>query len=121
MRRATLSLLAVLAFAACGLLLALGLLTPLAAAISLAVMAVAGVSVHWKGGFFLAKGGYGYTLVLGLAALSLAFTGPGALSLDAVFGLPFAGARWGLAALAVGAIGGALPLLTRRQVAAPAA
>jgi putative oxidoreductase len=104
-----------------GLLLALGLLTPVAAGITVAVMAVAAVSVHWKSGFFLAKNGYEYTLVLGLAALSLAFTGPGAFSLDALLGLPFAGARWGLAALAVGVIGGALPLLTRRRVAAPAA
>ena len=48
--------------------------------------------------------------MLGLAALSLAFTGPGALSLDALLGLPLAGARWGLAALAAGAIGGILPL-----------
>src|SRR5688572_25929306 len=77
-----------------GVLLALGLLTPIAAGIVVAVMLVAAVTVHSKGGFFLSKGGYEYTLVLGLAALSLAFTGPGALSLDALFGLPFAGARW---------------------------
>jgi putative oxidoreductase len=98
-----------------GLLLALGLLTPLAAAVALAVMAVAGISVHWKAGFFATQGGYEYTLVIGLAALSLAFTGPGALSLDSLLGLELAGARWGLAALAAGAIGGALPLLMRRQ------
>src|SRR4029453_1279034 len=41
-----------------GLLLALGLFTPLAAAIVFSVMVVAGVSVHLKKGFFLAQGGY---------------------------------------------------------------
>jgi putative oxidoreductase len=104
-----------------GLLLALGLLTPVAAAVTFAVMAVAAISVHWKAGFFATQGGYEYTLVLGLAALSLAFTGPGALSLDAALGLSFAGARWGLGALAVGVIGGALPLVTRKHTAHSAA
>jgi putative oxidoreductase len=103
-----------------GLLLALGLFTPAAAAVTLAVMGVAAVSVHWKAGFFASQGGYEYTLVLGLAALSLAFTGPGALSLDAALGVQFAGARWGLAALAVGLAGTVLPLVTRRHTA-PAA
>src|SRR5258708_6425024 len=41
-----------------GLLLALGLLTPLAAAIVFAVMLVAAVSAHVKRGFFLASGGF---------------------------------------------------------------
>src|SRR5947208_30965 len=50
-----------------GLLLALGLFTPVAAAVVFAVMLVAGVSVHLKKGFFLASGGYEYTLVLGVA------------------------------------------------------
>lgn len=100
-----------------GLLLALGLLTPVAAAAYFAVMAVAGISVHRKAGFFAQQGGYEYTLVLGLAALSLAFTGPGALSLDALLGLTFSGARWGLAALAAGTVGFLLPLSTRRRQA----
>src|ERR1700690_726734 len=55
-----------------GLLLALGLATPAAAAAGFAVMVVAGVSAHFRQGFFLQKGGYEYTLVLGLASLSLA-------------------------------------------------
>ena len=60
-----------------GLLLALGLLTPLAAALSLSVMVVAAVSVHMKNGFFITKNGVEYNLVFGVAALTLAFTGPG--------------------------------------------
>src|SRR5574339_301278 len=61
-----------------GLLLALGLFTPLAAAIVLSVMIVAAVSVHVRQGFFITSGGFEYNLVLGIAGLALAFTGPGA-------------------------------------------
>ena len=55
-------------------------------------MLVAAVSVHVKQGFFITSGGFEYNLVLGVAGLVLAFTGPGALSLDALFGLTVTGA-----------------------------
>src|SRR5229473_1205924 len=70
-----------------GLLLALGFLTPAAAA-AFSVMLVAGVSVHLNQGFFVTSGGYEYTLVLGVAGLTVAFTGPGSLSLDARSDIP---------------------------------
>jgi putative oxidoreductase len=104
-----------------GLFLAVGLLTPAAAAAVVAVMLVAAVSVHLKGGFFLQGGGYEYTLVLGAAALALAFTGPGALSLDQALGLSWSGETWGLGALAAGLIGGAVPLVTRKMPGTSAA
>jgi putative oxidoreductase len=97
-----------------GLLLALGLFTPIAAAIVFSVMLVAGVSAHLKQGFFLAKGGYEYTLVLGIAGLTLAFTGPGELSLDALAGHPMSGGLPGVAALIIGVAGAALQLAQRR-------
>jgi putative oxidoreductase len=97
-----------------GLFLAGGFLTPAAAAAAVAVMLVATVSVHIKHGFFAHNGGYEYTLVLGGAALALAFTGPGALSLDRALGISWSGDAWGLAALAAGLTGGAVPLLTRK-------
>jgi putative oxidoreductase len=97
-----------------GLFLAVGLLTPAAAAAVVAVMLVAGVSVHLKGGFFLQGGGYEYTMVLGAAALALAFTGPGPISLDRALGISWSGETWGLGALAAGVIGGAVPLATRK-------
>jgi putative oxidoreductase len=97
-----------------GLLLALGLATPAAAAAVIGVMLVAGFSVHFEKGFFLQRGGYEYTLILGVAALSVAFTGPGALSLDALLGLSRGGAQWGLGALLVGLAGGAVQLAGRR-------
>jgi putative oxidoreductase len=98
-----------------GLLLALGLLTPVAGALILALMLVAALAVHAKGGFFLTSGGYEYNLVLAVAGISLAFTGPGQFSVDALLGLPLTGLSWGLAALIVGLAGGAVQLAGRRQ------
>src|SRR5207245_11589667 len=97
-----------LAETAGGLLLALGFATPLAAAMIVAVMFVAAMSVHLKQGFFITKQGYEYTMILAVAALSVAFTGPGSLSLDAMVGVRDAGPAWGLAALRFGVAGGAL-------------
>src|SRR3977135_3150827 len=114
------ALFAGLAETGAGLLLALGLLTPVAAAVALAVMVVAGVSAHAKKGFFAHNGGYEDTLILGIAALSIAFTGPGSLSLDALLGVQDAGAGWGRVALVVGLAAAAVQLAQRR-VPAPAA
>jgi putative oxidoreductase len=101
-----------------GLLLAIGVATPLAASVVLAVMLVAGVSAHASRGFFLVNGGYEYTLVLGVCGLTAAFTGPGAISLDAALGLQLDGALWGAAAALVGLAGGLVQLGGRRPVAA---
>jgi putative oxidoreductase len=97
-----------------GLFLAAGFLTPAAAAAVVAVMLVAAVSVHIEKGFFAHNGGYEYTLILGIAALSFAFTGPGPLSVDAVLGVQDAGAGWGLAALVVGLVGAGVQLAQRQ-------
>jgi len=64
------ALFAGLAETAGGLLLALGLATPVAAAMLIAVMVVAAVSAHLKHGFFAHNQGYEYTLVLATAALT---------------------------------------------------
>jgi putative oxidoreductase len=106
-----------------GLLLALGLLTPLAAALLFSVMLVATLTVHSKKGFFGQNGGYEYTLVLGVAALSIAFTGPGSLSVDALVGHYLSGTPWGAAALFVGVFGAVMSLIpatrgTTQQTAA---
>ena len=105
--------LAGLAEAGGGVLLAAGFLTPVAVAAIIAVMLVAGVSVHLEKGFFAHQGGYEYTLVLASVALAVAFTGPGTLSVDHALGISWAGEASGLAALGAGAIGGALPLVVR--------
>lgn len=104
-----------------GVLFALGLVTPVASALILSVMLVAAVSAHVKQGFFLAAGGYEYNLVLGAAAVAVAFTGAGALSIDALIGDPFTGEVWGLGALAVAVVGAASQLAQRHQAGAPQA
>ena len=99
-----------------GLLLALGLFTPLASALLFSVMFVATVTVHIKKGFFAQNGGYEYTLVLGVAAISVAFTGPGSLSLDTLLGHYLSGTLWGAAALVVGVLGAVVALVQRTPV-----
>ena len=99
-----------------GLLLALGLFTPLASALLFSVLFVAAVTVHIKKGFFAQNGGYEYTLVLGVAAISVAFTGPGSLSLDTLLGHYLSGTLWGAAALVVGVLGAVGALVQRTRV-----
>jgi putative oxidoreductase len=96
-----------------GASLALGLLTPFAAALVLAVMIVAIASAHAGKGLFTENGGYEYPLTIAAVATALAFSGPGAFSLDRLAGLSFAGAKWGLVAIAL-AVAGALPPLLGR-------
>ena len=105
-----------------GVLLAIGLATPLAAAIVASVMIVAAAIAHVKNGFFITSGGYEYNVVLGVAALAVAFTGPGALSIDALFGYSEGGVVPGLSALAIAVIGATGQLASRRlPQAVPAA
>jgi putative oxidoreductase len=99
-----------------GLLLAFGFLTPLGAALIASVMVVAAITVHAKNGFFITSGGYEFNFVLGAAALSVAFTGPGAISIDTLAGLDLSGVAWGIGA-AVVAIVGAAGQLAQRQLA----
>jgi putative oxidoreductase len=101
-----------------GLLLALGLATPLAAMLCFSVMLVATLSVHIKNGFFIMKQGYEYNLVLGLSALSLAFMGPGRFSLDDLLGFYHSGFYIGLGALIVGVVGSLAQLAMRKRPAA---
>ena len=101
-----------------GLLLALGLFTPLAASLVISSMIVAAFSMHWQNGLWLTNGGYEYTLAIGAVAAALGLTGPGAVSLDAALGLTFPTALFLLAATG-GAAAAATALMTR-SVPAPA-
>ena len=78
-----------------GVLLAVGLLTPFAAAGFVGVMLVAVWTVHRGKGFFLTGGGWEYNLILAAVAVGVAVAGPGRWSLDDALGLHF-GAGWGL-------------------------
>ncbi|GGR01333.1 DoxX family protein [Streptomyces netropsis] len=95
-----------------GLGLALGLLTPLAAAAVLGTM-INALDVTWDGGFFLPKG-VEFTLLVAVAATSLALTGPGRYAADHY--LPVLRANrlaYGVAAIALALVAGAVVLLIR--------
>ena len=70
-----------------GVLLMLGLLTPFASAAIVAVMLVAGYTVHRDNGFMIVKDGWEYTFVVALVAAFVAMLGPGEYSLDNVVGI----------------------------------
>jgi putative oxidoreductase len=95
-----------------GILLALGLLTPVGAVAVLSAMLVA-MLVHFKNGFFAAGKGIELPFLFAAAALGIAFTGPGAVSLDALLGLHVfeqPAVVWALLVLAVIGAGGTLAL-----------
>ncbi len=67
-----------------GVLLFLGLFSPLGSLGIIASMLVAIVEVHWSKGFWNTKGGIEFPLTNIAGALTLAFTGSGKYSLDSV-------------------------------------
>jgi putative oxidoreductase len=89
-----------------GALLALGLLSPLAAVMLIAVMTVAILTVHAKNGLWNSDGGMEFNLTLIAAAFAIAAVGAGSWSLDSALNLDVAGTGWGLAALGTGILGG---------------
>lgn len=95
-------------------LLAAGLLTPLAGAVLAAVMVVA-CSVHWPYGVWAAQRGYELPLTFGVVGATLALTGAGGWSLDAVLDLNLPGWTAG-AALAVCLAGSAALIVARTAV-----
>jgi putative oxidoreductase len=107
-----------------GLLFALGLLTPLAAAGLIGMMVSALVVVHRRNGLWVSNGGYEYNLVLIAAAAAVAITGPGGWALDEALGWDAPATGWRLAAIALGLVAGllvALPALTAPRADAGAA
>src|SRR5215207_4551365 len=89
-----------------GLLLVLGLFTPLAAAMLIGTMVVAVITVHWSKGVWSTEGGYEYNAVLMAVAFAVTAVGPGNWSLDHALSLDLNGTGWALAALAAGLLGG---------------
>jgi putative oxidoreductase len=97
-----------------GLLIAVGLVTPIAAAGLIAVMTAAVLTVHIKNGFFVTNQGYEYNLVLAAAVFALAGIGAGQWSLDHALGIDLTGTGWALAALGAGLLGGIGAVLSSR-------
>ncbi|MGO4613649.1 DoxX family protein [Nocardia sp. 2YAB30] len=94
-----------------GVLLLLGLLTPLAAAIVLGTM-INVINTTWHGGLLTGKG-YEMGLLFAAAATAIAFTGPGKFSLDA--GRPWQrqGFVWGVGAVIIAVVAAVLTLILK--------
>ena len=105
-----------------GLLTAAGFFGPAGPALIVSVMIVAAVTVHWSHGVFAQNNGIELPLLYAAGAATLALAGPGALSLDAAFGLT---GLWSPAivwsVLAAGIVGGFANLALRRTPATVAA
>lgn len=104
---------------AVGVLLVVGLLTGFAAAGVIGIMFVAFWTVHRAAGFFITAfmkdgidvEGWEYVFVLALGAVALALTGPGGVSLDALFGIDGWFDGWVGVALSAGGLGAGIGLL----------
>jgi putative oxidoreductase len=70
-----------------GLSLAFGLLTPLGAAGAVGAMVMAIAKSHWANGFWNSKRGLEFPLQLLAIGAGIGIAGPGAYSLDSLFGL----------------------------------
>ncbi|MEW1825940.1 DoxX family membrane protein [Streptomyces sp. NPDC088196] len=116
----------VLTEVAAGVLLILGLLTPLACAAVISVMLVAGLLAHRPNGFFVFKDGYEYVLTLAVVALALAVLGPGRWSVDHAAGIDLTswtggGIALGAAVVATGGLLGTFWRPERKAAAEPKA
>ncbi|HET6816161.1 MAG TPA: DoxX family protein [Mycobacteriales bacterium] len=83
-----------------GLLLLMGLLTPIGSAAIVGTMIVAAVSVHKDNGLWATNGGYELPLINATVAAALAFTGAGKWSLDSALNTPW-NRGWGVGLLAI--------------------
>jgi putative oxidoreductase len=105
-----------------GLMTALGLFGPVGPALIVSVMIVAAVTVHWAHGLFAQNNGIELPLLYGTVAAGLALTGPGAISLDSLFGFTeFSSPLLAWAVLIAGVVAGFGNLALRRVPAAVAA
>ena len=96
-----------------GILLSLGLFFPLACAAFVGLMAVASLTDHRGKGYFVFKGGWEYTLLVGTVAVGMASIGPGDWSVDhALLDWHLAGAEWAAFAAVLGLLAAGLLLAT---------
>ncbi len=97
-----------------GILLALGFLVPVAAALIVATMVAAVVTAHAGKGPWATEGGWELNVTYAVAAVALAGAGAGAWSLDNAFDLDLSGTEWAVGALAAGLLGGAGAVISGR-------
>lgn len=94
-----------------GVLLVVGLLTPLASLLIASTMFVAARTDHAGKGLWVFNGGAEYALVIAATAVSVTIIGPGTLSIDRALGLQVSGAAVGVATV-IAAGFGALAVLS---------
>jgi putative oxidoreductase len=92
-----------------GLFLALGLLTPLAAAVLVGQCVVIIAKVHAPHGFWNKAGGIEFPLALGGGAVAIGLIGPGAVSIDGLDGMTLSDTLR-VVLMLIGLIGGAIAL-----------
>jgi putative oxidoreductase len=97
-----------------GLLLAFGLFTPLAAALIIATMTAAVITVHAKNGPWVTDNGWELNVLYGLIGFAIAGIGAGQISLDNAFGLDINGIGWAIGALVAGVLGGIAAVVSGR-------
>jgi putative oxidoreductase len=97
-----------------GALIALGLLTPVGAAMITGTMVTAIRTAHAGKGPWAADGGWEYPLVIIGTMFALTEVGPGPLSLDHALDLELSGSFWAMAALAAG-VGGSILVTTMSE------
>lgn len=100
-----------------GIGLALGLITPVAAAAIMGVMLMAIIKVHWANGIWLAKNGIEYPLVNLIVAAFIALFGPGVYALDQWLNLAYPMPMTFFIALAAVVIGVLLGLISGQTAA----
>lgn len=101
-----------------GALLALGLVTPLAALLIISTMITAVWTAHLSKGLWNTDGGYEFNLTLAAVAFAVTAIGAGEWSLDYVLGLNLAGADWALGVLTLSILGSVAAILAGRHGAA---
>jgi putative oxidoreductase len=104
-----------------GLLIAAGLVTPLAALAIAVVMLNAIGTVHWRNGFWNTAGGYEFNLLIWSSAVALAAIGAGRFSLDNLIGWEdsISGLWWGVGVLGLSLLASAVTLTVGRRSSEP--
>jgi putative oxidoreductase len=100
-----------------GALLALGALTPVAAAMLSGTMFTAIRKVHFQKGLWNTGGGYEFNLTLIAVTAALVDGGPGSPSVDRALGIDRTGSGWALASVAAGAAGSVLAIEAAKREA----
>jgi putative oxidoreductase len=104
---------------AAGAALAIGLLTPLAAAFVVGVMVIAAVTVHRPNGFFIFKDGYEYVLMISVVCAVIGLLGPGKVSVDWLIGIEVSGLVGLVSVVGLGVLGATVLLAATWRPAAP--